>query len=80
MCLAVPARLIELHEDGSGCVDLEGSELPVSCILVPDAAVGDWLLVHAGFALRRLSDADAAAIWAQWADLDLRLRSDDVHV
>jgi hydrogenase expression/formation protein HypC len=75
----VPARLIELHEGGGGRVDLAGSELPVSCVLLPEAQVGDWLLVHAGFALRRLSEADAAEIWAQWTDLDLQLGGEHVQ-
>ena len=79
MCLAIPARLIALHEDRSGCVDLQGSELPVNCVFVPEAQVGDWLLVHAGFALRRLSDTDADAIWAQWVDVDQRVGADDVQ-
>ena len=58
MCLTAPARL--LSTDGStGIVEVEGRRRRASLLLVPEARPGDWLLVGAGNALRRLDPADA---------------------
>ena len=45
MCLAVPAQLISINE-AIGTVELTGATRDCSLLLVPDAKVGDWLLVH----------------------------------
>ena len=63
MCLAVPARLIEQHGD-EGIADLHGNRVPVTTILVPEADVGDWVLMHAGFAIQRLSANEAEQTWS----------------
>jgi hydrogenase expression/formation protein HypC len=58
MCLAVPMRVTSI--DGSvGRVDASGAELEVSFELVDDVKLGDYVLVHAGFAIARLSEEDA---------------------
>jgi hydrogenase expression/formation protein HypC len=63
MCLAVPAQLVEL--DGHEAVaDLHGNRLRVTTLLVPDVQVGDWVLVHAGFAIQRLDQEAARRTWA----------------
>lgn len=62
MCLAVPARVIECHGDDA-TVDLQGNRLCVSRVLTPTAAAGDWVLVHAGFAITTLDEADALETW-----------------
>ncbi len=59
MCLAVPAKIVHLTES-SALVDMHGNRLNVSTLLLPELAVGDWVLVHAGFAIQKL-DAEAAA-------------------
>ena len=69
MCLAVPARILRLSEDGSGSggtgvdgfadVELEGVVKQVSLALVEDVAVGDYVIVHVGFALSRLDPVEA---------------------
>ncbi len=63
MCLAVPAKLIEQHGD-QGIADLHGNRIQVTTLLVPDARVGDWVLLHAGFAIQRLSTVQAEQTWA----------------
>ena len=64
MCLAVPGRIISLDQEKGtfpqGVVDFQGSRVQVSLALVPEAAPGDWVLVHAGFAIGQV-DADEAA-------------------
>ncbi len=59
MCLAVPARLIERHADGSGTVELGAVRQRVSLALVPEARVGDHLIVHVGYALGLLDAQEA---------------------
>ena len=68
MCLATPARLIRREED-EGLVDLHGSRLKVNVQLVPEARNGDWLLLHAGFAIQRLDPEQAKRTWAVLEDL-----------
>ncbi|MEL1135076.1 HypC/HybG/HupF family hydrogenase formation chaperone [Desulfitobacterium sp. THU1] len=50
MCLAIPARIVSI-EDFLAKVDMMGNERVVGTHLVPDAQVGDYVLVHAGFAI-----------------------------
>jgi len=47
----------------SGVVDFHGSRLTVGLAFVPEATVGDWLLVHAGFAIAVLDDTEAREVW-----------------
>ena len=59
MCLAVPGRIVE-KEDGIGLVDVRGNRIRAGLALVPEAEVGDWVLLHAGFAITQISSQDAA--------------------
>jgi hydrogenase expression/formation protein HypC len=59
MCLAVPGQIIE-KEDGIGLVDVRGNRMRAGLALVPEAGVGDWVLLHAGFAITQISPQDAA--------------------
>jgi len=62
MCLAVPAKVIECDGD-EAVVDLQGSTMRVSRVLTPDANVGAWVLVHAGFAISQLDEQEAKETW-----------------
>jgi len=58
MCLAIPMRITAL--DGArATIAVEGLEQECSVMLVPDAGVGDYVLVHAGFAISVLDEAEA---------------------
>lgn len=59
MCLAVPGRIVS-KENGIGVVDVRGNRLRAGLVLVPEAAIGDWVLIHAGFAITRITTEDAA--------------------
>ena len=59
MCLAVPARVTEMRDGLLGLVELGGVVREVSFALLPDAAVGDYVLLHAGYALQKVDTADA---------------------
>lgn len=58
MCLAIPVRLFEV-EGERGLVELAGVVREVSLMLLPEARVGDYVLLHAGYALQKLDEEDA---------------------
>lgn len=62
MCLAVPAQVIETNGD-EAVVDLQGSTLKISKVLTPEVDVGSWVLVHAGFSISELDEAEARETW-----------------
>lgn len=63
MCLAVPGKIIQRGEE-LATVDLQGNRVEISCVLTPDASLGDWVLVHAGFAISRVDERDALETWS----------------
>ena len=68
MWLAVPAKLISCTNDRA-IADMHGNHVPICTALVPNAAEGDWVLVHAGFAIQQLSAVDAEKTFALMSDL-----------
>lgn len=69
MCLALPARLVEKLEGDQGVVDLGGVRKPVSLALVPEAVVGDHVIVHVGFAIGLVDPEEAARTLALFEEL-----------
>jgi hydrogenase expression/formation protein HypC len=55
MCLAIPAKIVNI-EDGMGTVDMAGVQKKVSLILLEDANVGDYIIVHAGFGIHKIDE------------------------
>jgi hydrogenase expression/formation protein HypC len=83
MCLGIPARVIEVvdREGALARVDVSGVRREISVALIdePSAPVepGEWVLVHVGFALARIDEADARqtlALLQEAAELDEELR------
>ena len=60
MCLAIPALVTHLGDDESAVVDLDGVTRTISLGLVEDVAVGDYVLVHVGYALCKVDPEEAA--------------------
>lgn len=58
MCLAIPAKIVEI-KDKMAVVDMDGTRRQASLLLVEDAAEGDYVIVHAGFAIHRIDEAQA---------------------
>jgi hydrogenase expression/formation protein HypC len=58
MCLAIPSKIIEI-ENETAIVDADGASRKISLLLVEDAAPGDYVIVHAGFAIRKIDEAEA---------------------
>ncbi len=78
MCLAVPGKIVVIDEadksdagGATGTVDYQGSKVAVSLVMTPDARVGDWVLVHAGFALNILDEKDALETWDYLQQMDV---------
>ena len=59
MCLAIPAKITEMKDDGLATVDILGVTRDIALDLTPHATLGDLVLVHAGFAIE-VVDADYA--------------------
>lgn len=68
MCLAVPAKIIELH-DQVAVVEIGGLKKQASTILLPAASPGDYVLLHAGFAIALVDEADAQATLRLFAEM-----------
>ena len=58
MCMAKPGKILEINGE-KGVVDFDGIKKKIFFSLIPDAVPGDWVLVHAGFAIERLSGEEA---------------------
>ncbi|WP_131110622.1 HypC/HybG/HupF family hydrogenase formation chaperone [Sulfuricystis thermophila] len=72
MCLAIPARVVEMPDPETAIVDLGGVKKAISLALVEDVAVGDYVIVHVGFALNKLNPEEAEktlALFAEMGDL-----------
>ena len=62
MCLAIPGRIVAIHGEATAPVadvDYDGVRRRAHLLYLPEARVGDYILVQAGFAVRRLSEAEA---------------------
>ena len=73
MCLGIPGKVIEIYEiDGTlmSKVDFDGVTQEVCIATTPDAHLGDYVLVHVGFALNLLSDQEASETLKILKDLE----------
>lgn len=74
MCLAIPAKIISItHSNDNlqrmGKVDFSGVSKDISLSFLPEAQIGDYVIVHAGLALSLLDEAEAAETLAAFAQL-----------
>ena len=59
MCLAIPSKIIEIR-DSSATIDVYGAQRDISLLLIEDTVdIGDYVLVHAGFAIQKLQHDEA---------------------
>lgn len=70
MCLAIPALVTERLDNDEAVIDLGGVRKQVSLALVPDANVGDYVIVHVGYAISQLDPEEAQRTLALFAQLD----------
>lgn len=69
MCLAVPARVAEMLENDQAVVELGGVRKEISLTLVDGVSVGDYVIVHVGYAINRLDPEEAEKTLALFAEL-----------
>lgn len=70
MCLAIPALVVELLPDDMARIDLDGVRKDISLSLVEGVQVGDYVIVHVGYALQLLDPEEAAQTLALFAELN----------
>jgi hydrogenase expression/formation protein HypC len=58
MCLAIPSKITHI-ENEMATIDVDGVKRSASLMLLEDSAVGDYVIVHAGFAIRKLDEESA---------------------
>ena len=58
MCLAIPAKIVQIA-DNMALIDMEGTQREVSLLLLENATIGDFVIVHAGFAIHKIDEAEA---------------------
>jgi hydrogenase expression/formation protein HypC len=82
MCLAIPAQIVELRDGDNALVDLAGVKKEISLALVEGVAVGDYVIVHVGYALNKLDPEEAAKtlkLFAEMGELALADENPTIH-
>ncbi len=69
MCLAIPARIEEFTTPDNAIVNLGGVRKEISLALVNDAQVGDYVIVHVGYALQKLDQEEAERTLEMFAEM-----------
>ena len=69
MCLAIPARIVKLEGDRA-VVDAMGNQWRAKTTLLPDAKLGDLVLIHAGFAISLVDEEEAKKTWQLIAEIN----------
>jgi len=69
MCLAIPAKVVELRDGDQAVIDLAGVRKEISLALVDDVWPGDYVIVHVGYALQKVDPEEAARTLELFAGL-----------
>ena len=69
MCLAIPAKIVEL-EGNNAVVDAMGNRFRAKTTLLPEAKLGDLVLIHAGFAISLVDEEEAKETWQLIAEIN----------
>jgi hydrogenase expression/formation protein HypC len=69
MCLAIPARIEQVNGADNAIVNLGGVRKEISLALVEDVVVGDYVIVHVGYALQKLDEDEALRTLALFAEV-----------
>ena len=68
MCLAVPAKVIEIS-DGGGTVSVQGNNFRADFAMLENVKLGDFVLVHAGFAIKKYDPEEAREVLKLWEEI-----------
>jgi hydrogenase expression/formation protein HypC len=79
MCLSIPSRVISINGN-KAIVSVGGAEYEASLQLVEDIEVNDWVLLHTGFAIQKISEEDALEAYKllrELSEIDAKIRNDE---
>ncbi|MFZ1682648.1 MAG: HypC/HybG/HupF family hydrogenase formation chaperone [Candidatus Zixiibacteriota bacterium] len=79
MCLAVPGKITDVREENGlamGTVDFAGTTVSVCLAYVPEAVIGNYVIVHAGFALNVIDEVEAQKTLALFDEIEQLSRKD----
>jgi hydrogenase expression/formation protein HypC len=79
MCLAMPTRVTAIDDNGLATVDLGGVQKQISLALLDDVAVGDYVIVHVGFALQKLDPDEAERTIALFHEMAALVAAEDAR-
>ena len=81
MCLAIPAKVVQQLDNDQAIVEVGGVRSQISLLLVDGVNIGDYVIVHVGFAITRLDAEEAEKSLALFNDMTLHLESitNEVH-
>jgi len=80
MCLAIPAKVVQKLENDQALVEVGGVRNRISLLLVEDVTVGDYVIVHVGFAIARLNAVEAAKTLALFDEIARHLEENPYEV
>ncbi|MBK6639431.1 MAG: HypC/HybG/HupF family hydrogenase formation chaperone [Rhodocyclaceae bacterium] len=72
MCLAMPVKVLEVGAGETAIIDASGVHKTISTAMLDEVSVGDYVILHAGFALSRLDPEEAEKTLALFAEIDAR--------
>ena len=75
MCLGIPVKILETS-DGAAVVEVGGVRREISVMIIDDVSVGEWVIIHAGFAIEKLSEEEAEQTLALFRQI---AESDEIH-
>lgn len=83
MCLAIPGKVIEITDEGGvlmGRIDFSGTINTTCLAYVPEVKVGQYVIVHAGFALSVVDEEEARKTFALWNEMAAKAAEDGLDV
>lgn len=81
MCIAAPAQVVEINrEDNLLIADFGGARQHAKIDLLPDVEVGEYVLIHAGYAIEKLSEEAAKESLEAWEELLETLEEEDLEM
>jgi len=83
MCLAIPGKIIEIYEENDlkmGKIDFSGSVNTACLAYVPEAEIGHYVVVHAGFAIQVLDEQQAQEVFEAWDEVSDTLKDEGYTV
>lgn len=83
MCLAIPGKVVEIYEENElkmGKIDFSGTMNSACLAYVPEVEIGQYVVVHAGFAIQVLDEQQAQEVFEAWDDLTDTLKDEGYNV